>query len=406
MQKCDWRLVLVLPLIAYLWGCEQTKVAETDSPPPKQPAYAIEKIAHSGHGMFFDEKFNNLKLDEKSIVALQSSTLKSLYKRDFKLDEDGQRISKLATELLKSQDLKLVDRIMLQGVLIDAQIRQAPTKLKERLHWRNITLIRRYYIIDDLVVRLHPDIWERLREILTWLRLDTDYMADCRANDVPIPPDWKESGTDWVEQGDLTTNMLADGDPATVYTYRDPAKQGACIALPRTPMFNGIICQSATTGHACFWDNISKETGARIDWRGATLEIDKIHDGSILNENCTSCHQGNNVFNIAPDDATWAKVLRGVAADQTTGNFTTVVNASTDNQGGKPRYIPITTNPPRPGWVNTYTAGGCAAACHESPRNQPWEPNNAPSLRRGWCSKLLLERSLRQKRCFTSEARE
>jgi hypothetical protein len=198
---------------------------------------------------------------------------------------------------------------------------------------------------------------------------DTDYMAFCRKQRVPIPPDWAAMGTTWVEQGTLTQNLLDPGAYADVWTYSDPVRRGACIALPRGNGQVGIICQSATTGNACFWDNKLRSDGPTappVDWRGGTrLIISQLQDGSNLQENCTDCHLGNNVFLMAPDDPTWVKVLTHLTSPGST--FTTQIDYSSDMQDGHPRYHPVTYPANRPKWVNAYQAGGCAGACHENP---------------------------------------
>ncbi len=201
----------------------------------------------------------------------------------------------------------------------------------------------------------------------------TPYIDECRTRGVPIPPDWAETGTPWVFQGELTTNILDPGEFAGVWTYSHPTIRGACIALPRgtgaTGTLAGFICQGTTTGHACFWDNTRRGESTPLGWKGKTLVISELQDGSNLNENCTSCHRGNNVFLISPDDPTWQQVLKGPLNGPFTGTFTTRIESSADNQGvpPHPRYIPITTQPPRTGWENTFKAGGCAGACHELP---------------------------------------
>ena len=110
---------------------------------------------------------------------------------------------------------------------------------------------------------------------------DTPYMADCRAQGVPIPPDWAETGTSWVDQGNLNTNgggtnLLQGPVDAHVWTYTDPNVRGACVALPREDgspgSLAGIICQSATTGKACFWDNQRKTDPTNVlGWSGKDL---------------------------------------------------------------------------------------------------------------------------------------
>jgi hypothetical protein len=74
---------------------------------------------------------------------------------------------------------------------------------------------------------------------------------------------------------------------------------------------------------------------------------------------CTSCHRGNNVFLLSPDDPTWAKVLRGpLNGGPSGGKFTTQVDSG--------RYIPLPVG--TPSWTNAVTAGfNCGGGCHELP---------------------------------------
>jgi hypothetical protein len=189
---------------------------------------------------------------------------------------------------------------------------------------------------------------------------------------VPIPPDWDESGKTWQQQGPLTTKLILSGIPAVVWTYSDPAIRGACIALPRgngaPGSAAGIICQSATTGKACFWDNKLRSDGPMappLGWSGLTLRIGDLRDGSNLSENCTSCHRGNNVFLLSPDDPTWAKVMGRPAPLSPT--FTTrVATSPSDTSLGHPRYVPVSG---QPGWSNVAPspATGYCNSCHELP---------------------------------------
>lgn len=203
---------------------------------------------------------------------------------------------------------------------------------------------------------------------------DTPYMASCRAQGVPVPPDWAETGTAWVNQGNLNTNgggsnLLQGAVDAHVWTYTDPAVRGACVALPRGSgapgSLAGIICQSATTGRACFWDNQLKSDPTNIlGWSGKKLVISELVDGVTfaaggnVGGRCTGCHSGNNVFLISPDDPTWAKVLRGpLDGGPSGGRFTTQVDS------GRYTPLPVATN-----WTNAVTSGAnCGGACHELP---------------------------------------
>lgn len=222
-----------------------------------------------------------------------------------------------------------------------------------------------------------------------------NYLESCRAKGVPIPPDWKSFSLEWQSHGHLNTILLtpntADEVPADeinfayIWSYAPPQGKGACIALGRNGGTFQVICQSATTGYACFWSNdpIASDT----KWTPETTEvrIASLHDpvqgfapGTVA---CTECHRGNNAFLVAPDDPTWATVLR--SKDQRP-RFTTRVEQSP--QQGRflfdspvktyPRFVPIggkavPLSNPLP------TIAGCSGACHEA-HYEILEKNHTP----------------------------
>ena len=210
----------------------------------------------------------------------------------------------------------------------------------------------------------------------------TPYMRRCAKSGVPIPPDWSPTNPGgWVLHGNLKNgiNVLDPGNDAYVWTFADPVFRGACIALPRggggaRGGIAGIICQSATTGRACFWDSRKRDDNnptseqPLLDWSQG-LKTGELKDGSNLTEQssgvCPQCHRGDNVFIIAPDDPTWANVLRNSPLAPT---FSTKIETSSDVTEGNPRYVPLTsvTSGGRVGWDNPKSAPGCAGACHES----------------------------------------
>jgi hypothetical protein len=366
-----------------LLGC----VSKSTEPAAIEPS-PVEQIAFFGHGRLFDAKMNEIKLDDTLLAQMQDAMLVEIqqYKGKDPAGEDKAALAQ-AQELLKSQKLATNEAALLKSGVIHTLLRTAPRELRDKYAWRNTAAFYHYWN-HDLKQRL---VSERLLDLLSRLHLfepanqgtPTAYMNDCRAHSVPIPPDWAETGTAWRKQGTLSSNLLVPGAYAEVWTYSDPTVRGACIALPRDSgaagSLAGIICQSATTGHACFWDNQLRSAPASVlGWSGQRLVIADLVDGATMADakNCTGCHRGNNVYLISPDDATWAKVLRGPLVGGSTGTFTTRVEASTDNRGMHPRYIPITTLPERAGWVNTFVSGGCAGACHEAPvvRAPPMPP--------------------------------
>lgn len=162
------------------------------------------------------------------------------------------------------------------------------------------------------------------RTILQWLRdyeydpasgafvPSLQYTKDCRAAGVPIPPDW--GNAEWKLQGQVPTNrlFLNLGNPVEVWTYSNDRIPGGCIALPRwganrSSVTLGVICQSAKSNKACFWDNRPHPDGEtftpaelptksiRRDW------VNGYDAGLIGGGKCTNCHRGDNVFALHSD---------------------------------------------------------------------------------------------------------
>jgi hypothetical protein len=343
------------------------------SAPRPEADNPAEKIAYYGHGRLLDSAMKEIKLAEPLLSQMQEAMLAEALKSPGKSDANTQAAMKQAQELIASGRLAANELVLLRAGVVKSALINAEQTLVKRLKWRNEAMFLKYWN-QDLKVQVLPD---HIRELLRQLHLfdlpnagtPTAYMDNCRAQGVPIPPDWSETSTRWKLQGSLGLNILQPGVYAGVWTYSDPATRGACIALPRgsggAGSLAGIICQSATTGHACFWDNQLKTAPWNVlGWSGVKLVISELVDGSDMDDakRCTDCHRGNNVYLMSPDDATWAKVLRGPLDGGSTGTFTTRVESSSDNTGGHARYIPIA----KPGWVNTFTAN-CGSACHEMP---------------------------------------
>jgi hypothetical protein len=366
LQKTLALLCLVMLIAAFAVAAS---AADSKAKASKEPVPLAEIIAHAGHGKLFDQHMKEIKSDT-ALMAIQDAILEAVLK-DPSVAKDEKALKAVSKAMKAAKDAKPDDRLILHNAVVLRLLRDARQDLRRRYDWRNNVLINYYITKHPAYLKV---ISGKLLQIISELgRLqayfETNYMADCRAAGVPIPPNWAQTGTEWVQQGTLSDNLLAPGGFAAVWTWSDPHNRGACIALPRDSgapgTLAGIICQSATTGNACFWDNKLRSNPTQaLGWDGITLVIADLVDGSNLSENCTSCHKGNNVYLIAPSDPTWTKLLQGPMDGVRTGTFTTQVESSTDNTGGHPRYIPVTTSPPRAGWVNAFTAG-CGGSCHE-----------------------------------------
>jgi len=349
-----------------------------------------EMIAFFGHGQLFDREMNEIQPDLTLLSRIQLDILSRIEDEEFSRKKRAASPAVMeANVLLQKRELTREEELVVRARVIGEYLRDAPSEVRSRYGWRN------HGIVSAFLNQSRYQISTDLRDLLAQLRdpnlgTDTGYMEYCRANQVPIPPDWAETGTAWAFQGTLTQNMLNPGEYAAVWTYTDPAQRGACIALPRGDgapgSLAGIICQSATTGAACFWDNTSNEpeaTEMALGWRGVRLVISQLMDGSTLGSPCPQCHIGTNVFLIAPDDTTWARVLRRDMAGVQHGTFTTNVESSTDMSRGYPRYVPLSRMPAESEWRNRYT--GTCGGCHEMPEisNIPMMPPACATSRDG-----------------------
>jgi hypothetical protein len=127
-----------------------------------------------------------------------------------------------------------------------------------------------------------------------------DYVDRCRDANVPIPPDWPFDP--WVYQGDMDPGLMFNSTFGVnlVHTYQDPSVPGICVTLARRSSPGSesthldVICQSATTGKACFWE-------ADLPSSDGPVAVVALGNGDTLAQNCTNCHRGDNAFIIHPD---------------------------------------------------------------------------------------------------------
>lgn len=132
------------------------------------------------------------------------------------------------------------------------------------------------------------------------------YVAECKAGGVPIPPNWPNVA--WTDRGALPPASTFASFPGTVssqvFTYEPADASGLCYALPRKSGAGsieamGVICQSKQTGKACFFDNLDS-AGDRITGNTIAVDFSLVQNGYVLEENCTTCHRGGNVFMVHP----------------------------------------------------------------------------------------------------------
>lgn len=324
----------------------------------KQQAEApAEKIAYAYHGMLLDSDLKPIELDAKTVDQIQGSMIRELMKES---DEATRKsVGVMIDELSMADKLGFDanDRRLLNDAIIATLLENAPKPARDRYEWR-YRLVRSW----SPVSKASPQALEWLQQrkidfedlILEGGR--PDYLAECRANRVPIPPDWPSP--QWGESlGTLPRAFVASGYTAELYAYQDPAVPGVCLALPRKAGSSiqalGIICQGDERGKACFWDNIDSATGARLQGEDLRLSIANLQNGSSLAENCTNCHRGDNAFLVHPEDPPFREALtRFDLAPR--ARYSPIGQSHWSNPG--PLYFPTPQLPSR-----------TCAECHEIP---------------------------------------
>lgn len=387
-----WRLGIAILALLGLVACDlqrgdtpsDPKVGDGGDGKPKVPAdiTPATMIATAGHGAVFDHRFAEIELTDDLIREIQADMTRLLLEDTVELDPDLMELVKEAQEEIRAKDLSDDALLTLQAASNFALMKGASPKMVEELEWRQLVIARRFeqYVAQARWrVELSPRYARLIEELVTRILLvqSTDYERECREAGVPVPPAWSlascqgpapSSCGPWKSHGALQTRMILSSRSAEVYTWTDPNLQGGCILLPRGPdaqnkVAAGLICQGAASGKSCFWDNIpvtdsGKAQQGRIDWRTTTLRTRDMETADTLKERCMDCHSGTNAFNIAPDDATWARVIRPANRTVTPGlTFTT-------NLTGAVRHDAISSNT---GWTNRTKSNPNASCsgCHE-----------------------------------------
>jgi hypothetical protein len=320
----DWRRVARPFVLAAMLGAAALGL---HSAAESQDNFSLEAAPGSGvpevifyHGMVLDKNLREIPptIDNVSFVlrryteALASHSSPAAYARladmqktalapEMDKTDELLRSVAMARWLLKNNDYQQKDSLepMLGALEVWATI---PTREGIDAQLRNNLQLAPMLAAMDLEIQQRdaPDEPET-----------TDYMKECMREQVPIPPDWGDRR--WVFRRHLDPNysFVADSDSiAEVWTYVDPNVPGLCVGLPRKDKETkdiglfGIICQSKTTGKACFWDNVDRFTHRRmLPEQSKRLKIAAVEGGSQIVENCTNCHRGKNVFVIHPRTA-------------------------------------------------------------------------------------------------------
>jgi hypothetical protein len=335
-------------------------------------------IAHAYHGLVLDANYDEIVLDDATLGTIQQSVFDTIYPATAAAAK-----KKYGTDLatLYNQPLQGVEQRIVRAAALYGLIEVADPALSARYAGVVDTLrgatTRQ---MEQNQYQISPTVAAMVQQagVGPWLAPPApgaDYIATCRARQVPIPPDWPDDR--WIRQGALEFTFISLDLDAEVFTYRDPAVPGVCYALPRRDRTTGsiellgIICQSEATGSACFWDNRtpmnSPLTGVDVE-----LQIDQIANGSTLDETCTDCHRGRNAFNIHPGTALDLRTRADVVMTDMPGVPWDTEPAVRFTPVGRAHWV----NPPELDLLAVPPEQAPCNSCHEIPSSRPRRVSN------------------------------
>jgi len=338
--------------------------------------HSIEELAHVYHGVPLDRQRRPIEITPVIVLDMLDSVVDLGAAQSEAQGAVAGRETLAATRdaLFRGQSLSPTAELLVRGALAERALELAPPLVRQRYAWK-VEYLRirardlRFPRLDERqtvfgTIELPAWLRDRVRDPRWnprgpggggWPSEPNAYAGECSAAGVPLPPDWGNAA--WQLQGVLPQGrlFLQLGNPVQVYAYSDSNVSGACIALPRwsgASVTLGIICQSATTARACFWDN-RPHAGSPLftpaQMAANSVQQDWVNGGDaglIGGGKCTNCHRGENVFVIHP----------GTPLQ---------VGAPFDTSSHGTWYQPNTslgwTNPPATAFA---TGGGCTG-CHQ-----------------------------------------
>ncbi len=358
----------------FLSGCggdddpDVSQALNETTPSIQQKNVQLTDLSESHYGHIYTQKAEKLKLTHDDVIQLQTALQQKLLGVMPKAQQ--QKISDLQQEFAQNKAFQdPQSQLLFNTAITQKLLTEVNAKITLQFPYHRYHRILRRQVFDRVRIRDIRSIlplrdYLRDRGLLDHLipKHDGDYIQQCRDASVPIPPDWGSS--QWNYIGDQNRTFIGTTLRTEVWAYKNA--HGTCVALPRVQgsdniQLLGIICQSTQTGQACFWDNIDNSTERRLTGEDAVnMRIADLQNANTLDENCTDCHRGQNVFLIHPNET----------IDISSVGYDLIPDI---------RYQPLST---QAAWQNptahSELGDGMCASCHE-----------IPALSRSYCNSVL-----------------
>ena len=360
--------------VLFLFGCGgeddpmDLQTLTEDTLDIQKKSIQLEDLSEAHYGHIYTEKAEKLKLTDNDVIQLQTHLQQKILQNIPK--EQQQKMTDLKQEFAQNKEFQdPQSQFLFNTAITQKLLTELNTKTALQFPYQRYHRILRRQVFDRVRIRDIRSIlplrnYLRDRGLLDHLipKTDGDYVQQCRDASVPIPPDWGSS--QWNLIGDQNRTFIGTTMRTEVWAYKN--SHGTCVALPRIVgsdniQLLGIICQSTQTGNACFWDNIDNNTERRLTGEDAvSMRIADLQNANTLDENCTDCHRGQNVFLIHPNET----------IDISRVGYDLIPDI---------RYQPVST---QSAWQNpsphSEVGDGACASCHE-----------IPALTRSYCNSVL-----------------
>lgn len=287
-----------------------------------QAAFTSDPIKTIGHGSFMGASGKTIKPDLTFIADTQNYYISTLLTQSRDL-----RSAKKIRALIAGQ---VSDSILANALFIDWLVdKQNPANtahlvsVNGALRWRYILELQTDTRLREWLDSkgINPEIARKLEDngIIVFAKTSkggADYIKECAAAGVPIPPPMWSSG--WAFQGVIDNEFISTSSQAELMLHTSTTPAGVCLALPRFPPSGsgfsnqanllGVICLGTQTSKACFWDNPRGKSFTR----GVEVDISEFVGGVDLVANaqgtCSDCHAGENPFVVHPEKPPFASL--------------------------------------------------------------------------------------------------
>lgn len=301
-------------------GLLLVSLASCGAQPTSDP---VDPVTSVGHGAFIGADGEEFTPDAQFIEMAQEFYIDTLMKQAEAIPDPGELTRRSMQQTQREISNLVEDDILANALFIDWLIEKLQPD--NTAHITSVNNALRWYYYLDILRNNPPDgnSWtkgiepEAAKELeangipaVSFLRTESggeEYIRECRAAGVPIPPPMYSAA--WTFQGTVDNEFISEAGQTDLWVYTSSSPAGVCLALPRyfagtgfsrAELF-GLICLGTQSNNACFWDNPKGTFFPRdveVDISEFVGGVDLVANGQGV---CSDCHAGENPYVVHPE---------------------------------------------------------------------------------------------------------